>query len=70
MKLRAGKSHLEQTIQHLYPLEISCDITPSIEKPTMNVNAEEFQPRKNAFEIERIRIIDLANDRMEEPLNE
>ena len=37
--------------------------------PTMNVNAEEFWPRQNASEIARIRITDLANDGMEEPLN-
>ena len=24
-KLRAGRSHLERSIQHLYPLELSCD---------------------------------------------
>ena len=70
VKLRPGKSYLERAVQHLYPLEISCDITPSTEEPTMNVNAEEFWPRRNASEIARIRIIDLANDGMEEPLNE
>ena len=36
----------------------------------MNVNAEEFQPRRTAFEIAQIRITELANDEMEEPLNE
>ena len=29
VKLRAGKPYLERAVQHLYPLEISCDITPS-----------------------------------------
>ena len=24
-KLRAGKSHLQGAVQHLYPLEVSCD---------------------------------------------
>ena len=24
-KVRAGKSHLERAIQHLYPLELTCD---------------------------------------------
>ena len=70
VKLRAGKSYLEQAVQHLYPLEISCDITPSTEEPTMNVNAEKFRLRRNASEIARIKITDLANGGMEEPLNE
>ena len=65
VKLRAGKSYLEQAAQHLYLLEISCDITPSTKEPIMNVSAEEFRPRRNASEIARIRVIDLA-----EPLNE
>ena len=25
VRLRAGKSYLERTIQHLYPMELSCD---------------------------------------------
>ena len=70
VKLRAGKSYLERAAQHLHPLKISCDITPSTEEPTMNVNAEESRPRRNVSEIGRIRIIDLANDGMEEPLKE
>ena len=70
VKLTAGKSYLERAVQHLYPLEISCDITPSTKEPTMNVNAEEFRPRRNASEIARIRITELTNDEMEEPLNE
>ena len=70
VKLRAGKFYLERVVKHLYPLEISCDIIPSTKEPTMNVNAEEFQPRRTAFEIAQIRITELANDEMEEPLNE
>ena len=69
VKLRAGKSYLERAVQHLYPLEISSDITPSTEEPSMNVNAEEFRPRRNASEIARIMITELANDEMEELLS-
>ena len=69
VKLRAGKSYLERAVQHLYPLEISSDITPSTEEPSMNVNAEEFRPRRNVSEIARIMITELANDEMEELLN-
>ena len=70
VKLRAGKSYLKRVVKHLYPLEISSDIIPSTKEPTMNVNAEEFRPRRTAFEIAQIRITELANNEMEEPLNE
>ena len=36
----------------------------------MNVNTGEFWSRRNASEIAQIRIIDLANDGMEELLSE
>ena len=49
VKLKAGKSCLERAVQHLY----SCYITPSTEEQTMNVNAEEFWPKRNASEIAR-----------------
>ena len=63
------KSDLERVVQHPYLLEISWDIAPSTEEPTMDVNAEEFRPRRNAPKLAQTRIIDLANDVMEEPLN-
>ena len=37
-RLRAGKSYLERPIQHLYPLELSCD--RAAEAPTAQLNAE------------------------------
>ena len=47
--MRAGRSHLERPIQHLYPLELSCDkenvqrnMTPL--DPTVPV----FRPRRDA----------------------
>ena len=64
VKLRAGKTYLERVVQYPYPLEIACDNTPSTEEPTMNVNAEEFWPKRNASEIAQIRITELANDEM------
>ena len=42
VRLRAGKSYLERAIQHLYPLELSCDITAPTQEHTMNAEAEEF----------------------------
>ena len=42
---RDGKSYLERAIQHLYPLEVSYDITAPTEEHTMNAEVEKFQPR-------------------------
>ena len=67
VKLTAGKSYLERAVQHLYPMEISCDITPSTKEPTMNVNAEEFRPRRNASEIVQTRITELQTTRWKNP---
>ena len=39
-KLRAGKSHLERAVQHLYPLELSCDRTKPTTQGTLNANAK------------------------------
>lgn len=44
IRLRAGKSYLERTIQHLYPMELSCDHTK--QNCTMNVSAPEFHPKR------------------------
>ena len=49
VRLRAGKAYLERAIQHLYPLEISCDNVKSTaaSKPsTLSPAAKEFQPRR------------------------
>ena len=41
VRLRAGKSFLERPIQHLFPLELSCDLKP---KKQLDVQAKEFVP--------------------------
>ena len=38
-KLGAGKSHLERAVQHLYPLELTCDRTKPTTQGTLNANA-------------------------------
>ena len=56
VRLRAGKSFLERPIQHLYPLELSCDLKA---KNQLDVQAKEFKPKRMAAEAarENIRII-------------
>ena len=61
-KLRAGKSHMERAVQHLYPLELTCN--RATEKPTapLNPRAPMFRPRRDAAVSARHRIQELAQD--------
>ena len=56
VRLRAGKSFLERPIQHLFPLELSCDLKP---KKQLDVQAKEFVPKRMAAKAarENIRLI-------------
>ena len=67
-KLRAGKSQLERAIQHLYPLEISCDnvgASPGT-LTTINPNAEEFRPSRNSADRAKIRIRNMVANENED----
>ena len=50
---RAGKSYLERAVQHLYPMELSCDQQREEQKEgggvsTLNASAREFRPIRSA----------------------
>ena len=62
VKLRAGKSYLERPIQHLYPLELSCDRTTDKPKATLNAEAPTFRPTRDAAVAARARIQSIASD--------
>ena len=49
--MRAGRSHLERPIQHLYPLELSCDPTAPV-----------FRPRRDAAVAASLRIQEVAEE--------
>ena len=57
-KLRAGKSFLERPVQHLYPLELSCDMQDG-STLALNPDAKEFRSRRRAAQVaeEAIKII-------------
>lgn len=59
VKLRKGKGHIERPIQHLYPLELSCDV-----KPVQNGSPEVTvpRPRRDAAAAAQLRIQDIAQD--------
>ena len=62
-KLRVGKSFLERPVQHLYPLELSCDMQDG-STPALNPDAKEFRSRRIAAQVaeEAIKIITEEED--------
>ena len=65
VKLRTPKSHIEQSIQHLYPLELHCNMKKSTSKSKntshkkLNVDAKEFKPRGTAAATAEMRTKDI-----------
>ena len=47
VKLRAGKSYLERPVNHLYPLDLSCDRTDPVQV-ILDPEAPSFRPRRDA----------------------
>ena len=61
MRLRAGKSFIERTVQQLCPIELSCDKPHKTEEVTeLNPRAREFHPRKAAVVARKV-IKEIAN---------
>ena len=62
-RLRAGRSHLERPIQHLFPLELSCD-RENVQRDTtpLNPTAPVFRPRRDAAVAARFRMQEVAED--------
>ena len=48
VKLRAGKNFLERPVQHVYPLELSCDTFVRAPVEELNAEAPVFRPRRLA----------------------
>ena len=55
VQLRSGKSFIQRPIQHLYPLELNCDIKREKEKE-LNVETPPFRPKQTAAAIDDIGI--------------
>ena len=66
VKLRAGKDKLERAIQHIFPLELSCNINRQIDAQ-LNVNAKEFRPKRNAASVADLRMRNQTEIEQEEP---
>ena len=65
VKLQAGKNKLDRAIQHLFPLELSCNINRQPDDQ-LNVNAKEFQPKRNSAVVADLRLRDQAAMEQEE----
>ena len=57
-KLRVGETVLERAVQHLYPLELSCDKT--VPAP-LDPSAPIFRPRRDAAAAANLRLQDVAH---------
>ena len=64
--LRAGKSYLERAVQHLYPLELSCDRKPVVAEEHDDAATEVMaRPRRNTAAVAALRIRDGEDDEVE-----
>lgn len=65
-RLRAGRSHLERPIQHLYPLELSCDKENVQRNMTpLDPTAPVFRPRRDAAVAASLRMQEVAEEELD-----
>ena len=57
-KLQCGRDHLERAIEHLYPMELHCDVQCS----NKDIAIKEDRPRRNAAAIASCKIRDQSDD--------
>lgn len=62
VKMRAGKNYLERPLQHLYPLELSCDkaVVSKRGKGELNPEASVWRPKRDAAVAAELRMKDIA----------
>ena len=80
VRVKTSKSYLERTVQHLYPLELNCDVDQNAscrinpdtnaDKEKLNPQATEFRPKRNAAAIAELKISDVIHEENELPLAE
>ena len=61
-KVRAGKGQLERAVQHLLPLELSCDRKREPKPTELNPEADIFRPKRQAALDASQRIQELLED--------
>ena len=80
VRVKTSKSYLERAVQHLYPLELSCDADrndsyqaekdATTESDKLNPTATEFRPKRNAAAIAELNVSDVIQNEREPPLIE
>lgn len=68
-KLQTGKSILERALQHMYPMELSCQREEDRE-PKFNLSTPESKPKRNAGVAAKIRVSEVTNYENELPVIE
>ena len=67
VKLRVGNKVYEKVIEHLYPMELSCNLESlNQDEMELNTNAGEFKPRQTAATVANVWIRDQAEDESNE----
>jgi len=61
VQLKTTKSMLERSVQHLYPLELECDLSPLVADPRLNPQAQDFRPKRDAASAARVRMRQVAD---------
>ena len=67
-RLRAGKSYLERPVQHLFPMELSCDRNPpdDLKSNSKEPEVEIRRPTRTAAVAARKLIADIATSELDE----
>ena len=60
VRLRSRKYYLERPVQHLFPLELSCDRTADDTQTALNVDAPAFAHKLGASQVAEERIREIA----------
>lgn len=61
VQLKTAKSMLERPVQHLYPLELECDVSTQVADPHLNPQAQDFRPRRDAAAAARLQMKQVAD---------
>ena len=71
-RTKSAKSMLERAIQHLYPMELSCNLTTETgeNSASLNVNAREYIPERMTAVAAKLQIRDAAEYQRELPTAE
>ena len=80
VRVKTSNSYLERAVQHLYPLELSCDVDQDTVRRTngnlntdndkLNPEVTEFRPKRNVAAIAELKIIDVTQEENEPPQEE